>query len=142
MNKLSFALTSVLLSVFLLAGCTSNGVNTKSTGDNRAKNNGFFRPLETTAPGSMPTNFTDVPSGEWYTDNVQWGSNLGIINGYPDLTFHPNSPITRAEVIKIIKSLADNGYITVPASPTPTPISPTPTPTTSPTTTSTSPTPS
>jgi hypothetical protein len=128
MNKFNLALTSILLSVSLLAGCTANGINTKSTDDNHANNNGFLRPLGTTAPGSMP--FTDVPSGEWYTDKVQWGSNLGIINGYPDLTFHPNSPITRAEVIKIIKSLADKGYLTVPAVPTPTPTnSPTPTPT-------------
>jgi hypothetical protein len=127
MNKFSLALTSGLLSVSLLAGCTANGINTKSINDNRANNNGFFRPLGTTAPGSMPINFTDVPSGEWYTDKVQWGSNLGIIDGYPDFTFHPNSPITRAEVIKIIKSLADNGYLTipaVPAAPTPVPTSP------------------
>jgi hypothetical protein len=115
MNKFSFALTSILLSVSLLAGCTSNGINTKSINDNRG-----YRPFATTAPGSMPTNFTDVPSGEWYTDKVQWGANLGIIDGYPDLTFHPNSPISRAEVIKIIKSLADKGYLTVPATPTPT----------------------
>jgi hypothetical protein len=144
MNKFSLALTSVLLSVSFLAGCSANGINTKSTDGKHAKNNGFIRPLETTAPESMP--FTDVPSGEWYTDQVLWGSNLGIIDGYPDLTFHPNSPITRAEVIKIIKSLADNGYITVPAVPTSTP-TPTPTPTPTevptvvPTTTPTSPTP-
>jgi hypothetical protein len=140
MNKFSLALASGLLSVSLLAGCTANGVNTKSTNDNHAKNNGILRPLETTAPESMP--FPDVPTGEWYTDIVQWGSNLGIINGYPDGTFHPNATITRAEVIKIIKSLADQGYFTVPASPTPTPTSPTPTPTVVPTTTpTTSPTP-
>jgi hypothetical protein len=137
MNKFSLALTSVLLSVSLLAGCTANRINTKSTENNHANNNGFFRPLETTAPESMP--FTDVQSGEWYTDYVLWGSNLGIINGYPDLTFHPNSPIKRAEVIKIIKTLADKGYINVPAVPTPTPTSPTPT--VVPTTTPTSPTP-
>jgi hypothetical protein len=147
MNKFNLALTSVLLFVLLLAGCSANGIKTKSTdNNNHVKSKGFIRPLATTTPGSMP--FTDVPSGEWYTDEVQWGSNLGIIDGYPDLTFRPNSSITRAEVIKIIKSLADNGYITVPAvptpttmSPTPTPTSPTPTPTVVPTASPTSPTP-
>ncbi|SEC31603.1 S-layer homology domain-containing protein [Paenibacillus sp. GP183] len=120
MNKISLALTSVLLSSTLLAGCTANGIKTKSLNDNRG-----YRPFATTAPG-MPTQFTDVPY-DWYTDKVQWGANLGIIDGYPDLTFHPNSPITRAEVIKIIKSLSDKGYITVPATPTPT-TSPAPSP--------------
>jgi hypothetical protein len=134
MNKFSLALISVLLSVSLLAGCSANGINTKSINDNRG-----YRPFATTAPGSMPTNFSDVPSGDWYTDKVQWGSSLGIIDGYPDLTFRPNSPITRAEVIKIIKSLADKGYLTVPATPTPTTspvtspvVTPTDTPTASP----------
>jgi hypothetical protein len=140
MNKFSLALTSVLLSVSLLAGCNLNGINTKSTDDNRANNTGFYRPLGTTAPGTMPTNFTDVPSGEWYTDKIQWGSNLGIIDGYPDLNFHPNSPITRAEAIKIFKSLADKGYLTLPASPTPVPTSPVTSPVV-PTTTPVSPTP-
>jgi hypothetical protein len=140
MNKFNLALTSVLLSVSLLAGCSANGVKTKSTDNYRNNNNGFYRPLATSTPGSMPTNFTDVPSGEWYTDKIQWGANLGIIDGYPDLTFHPNSPITRAEAIKIFKSLADKGYLTVPASPTPVPTSPVTSPVV-PTTTPISPTP-
>jgi hypothetical protein len=131
MKKINLALTSVLLSVILLAGCTANGVKTKSINDNRG-----YRPFGTTAPG-MPTQFTDVPN-DWYTDKVQWGANLGIIDGYPDLTFRPNSPITRAEVIKIIKSLADDGYLHVPATPTPAPTSPTASPVV-PTTTPTSP---
>jgi hypothetical protein len=116
MNKIILVLSSVLLSASLLAGCSANGINTKSTGNNHANNNGSFRPLE--------TRFTDVSPIEWYSDAVQWGSNLGIINGYPDHTFRPNSTITRAEVIKIIKTLADNGYLNVPS---PTPTSPTPT---------------
>jgi hypothetical protein len=124
MKTCRFALTSILLSVCLLAGCSSNGINTKSTDDNRINKNGFYKPLATPAPGSMPTNFTDVPSGEWYTGHIQWGSNLGIIDGYPDHTFHPNSPITRAEAMKIFRSLSDKGYLNVPAAPSPVPTSP------------------
>jgi uncharacterized repeat protein (TIGR02543 family) len=42
--------------------------------------------------------FTDVPAGDWYAKAVLTIANLGIMNGYPDGTFGPGRPITRAEV--------------------------------------------
>ncbi|KIL38491.1 hypothetical protein SD70_25965 [Gordoniibacillus kamchatkensis] len=40
---------------------------------------------------------------------------MGIIDGYPDGTFKPENPLKRSELIKIIKALADGGYITAPS---------------------------
>ncbi|MUG71626.1 hypothetical protein GNP93_13195 [Paenibacillus validus] len=135
MNKVSLSLTAVVVSVSLLAGCSANGTNNvRSQSTNYRhhnmvnQNRGLVRPLDAaTTPGNTTTTpsdtaqhkFSDVPSGEWYAESVQWSSNLGIIDGYPDGTFQPDKSMTRAEVIKVIKSLADKGYIVIPSGTTP-----------------------
>ncbi len=45
--------------------------------------------------------FSDVDEGDWYTAYVKYLSNVGIVKGYEDGTFRPNSPITRAEFATI-----------------------------------------
>ncbi len=50
---------------------------------------------------SSESMFSDVNEGDWYTAYVKYLSNVGIVNGYEDGTFHPNSPITRAEFATI-----------------------------------------
>jgi uncharacterized repeat protein (TIGR02543 family) len=42
-------------------------------------------------------NFTDVDSSAWYAKVVGYMTKYGFINGYPDGSFKPNQPITRAE---------------------------------------------
>jgi N-acetylmuramoyl-L-alanine amidase len=52
-------------------------------------------------------------SGHWAKDNIQSLVDRGIIKGYPDGTFKPENPITRAEFCTIITSaLVDDGVIT------------------------------
>lgn len=41
--------------------------------------------------------FSDVSTKDWFNNAVSTLSNAGILNGYPDGTFKPNEPITRAE---------------------------------------------
>lgn len=41
--------------------------------------------------------FSDVNRGDWFNNAVSTLCNAGILNGYPDGTFKPNAPITRAE---------------------------------------------
>ena len=43
------------------------------------------------------TEFTDVPSGQWYTGAVQWGVEKGLVQGHGDGTFGTNDPITRQD---------------------------------------------
>ena len=49
----------------------------------------------TTAP------FTDI-AGHWAEDTITRWADVGIVNGYPDGTFKPDEPITRAELAKIV----------------------------------------
>jgi len=46
--------------------------------------------------------FSDVDSGSWYRKYVAWAYNHGLVKGYPDGTFQPNSPITREEFAAIV----------------------------------------
>lgn len=46
--------------------------------------------------------YSDVPDTAWYAAAVSTLSKMGIISGYPDGTFRPNAPITRAEFAAMI----------------------------------------
>ncbi len=50
--------------------------------------------------------YSDVHAGDWYNNAISTLSNAGIVSGYPDGTFRPNAPITRAEMAKIIALFA------------------------------------
>lgn len=39
----------------------------------------------------------DDVSGHWFTPSVEWAREKGLIKNYPDGSFKPNQPITRAE---------------------------------------------
>lgn len=45
--------------------------------------------------------FSDVNKSDWFNNAVSTLANAGILNGYPDGTFKPNAPITRAEMATI-----------------------------------------
>lgn len=46
--------------------------------------------------------YSDVPDTAWYAAAVSTLSKMGGISGYPDGTFRPNAPITRAEFAAMI----------------------------------------
>ena len=45
--------------------------------------------------------FTDV-DGHWSKENIQYITDKGLIDGYPDGSFRPNGQITRAEFVMIL----------------------------------------
>lgn len=45
--------------------------------------------------------FSDVAQGDWYADGVNALYESGLIAGYEDGTFRPDSPVTREELIAI-----------------------------------------
>lgn len=53
--------------------------------------------------------FTDVPANQWYTKAVTTLAGKGVISGYPDGTFKPHAPITRAEFVTMAMNFADAG---------------------------------
>lgn len=49
--------------------------------------------------------FADVPSYEWYSDNVAWASSREIMNGTGDFAFAPNDPTSRSMVAQLLFNL-------------------------------------
>ena len=45
----------------------------------------------------------DDVSGHWFTPSVEWAREKGLIKNYPDGSFKPNNPLTRAEACAILE---------------------------------------
>lgn len=56
---------------------------------------------------SAAKTFSDVSADAWYADAVNTMATLGMMGGYPDGTFHPDAPITRAEFATVALAFAD-----------------------------------
>jgi hypothetical protein len=55
--------------------------------------------------------FSDVTSGQWYTDAVIWASASGVVNGYTSSTFGPNDVLTREQLVTMLYRYASfKGY--------------------------------
>ena len=50
--------------------------------------------------------FNDVDDNEWYATAVNWAANVGVVNGYEDGTFKPNTAITREQLAAILMNYA------------------------------------
>lgn len=58
---------------------------------------------EIESPGEMYVqSFSDVGSGAWYEDAVYWAASHGIVTGYPDSTFRPDTPLNREQLATIL----------------------------------------
>lgn len=49
-----------------------------------------------------PDTVDDV-SGHWAKASIEWAKEKGLIKGYPDGSFKPNNPLTRAEMCAILE---------------------------------------
>ena len=57
---------------------------------------------------TMPASaaFSDVPSSHWAYKDITVFADFGVLNGYPDGSFHPGSSITYAEVATVYFKMA------------------------------------
>ena len=55
---------------------------------------------------SSNASFSDVTSGVYYEDAVNWAAAEGIVNGYSDSAFGPNDAITREQMAAILMNYA------------------------------------
>lgn len=56
--------------------------------------------------------FSDV-EGHWAYDYIGSAATKGWVNGYPDGTFHPDAPITRAEAMTLVNNVLGRSTLTV-----------------------------
>ena len=73
----------------------------------------FFRMLTDEARTrywNTENSYTDVALEAWYNNAVSTAAVAGIVSGYPDGTFAPNAPITRAEFAAIAARFDSGPY--------------------------------
>ncbi len=51
--------------------------------------------------------FSDVRTGDWFQPAVDALAGQGVISGYPDGTFHPYNPVTRAQLAVMVAALLE-----------------------------------
>ena len=59
--------------------------------------------------GGGSASFPDVDSGHWASGSIAAAASQGWLEGYPDGTFRPDQPITRAEAITVINRILNRG---------------------------------
>ena len=56
------------------------------------------------SPAASGGTFTDVADGDWYAQAVNWAASVGVVNGFDDGTFQPNTAITREQLAAILRN--------------------------------------
>lgn len=64
-------------------------------------------PLFSTLPASAQTNFSDVSLGYWARPFIEKLAKKNVIKGFPDGTFKPDQPVTRAQFAAIVRQAFD-----------------------------------
>jgi len=53
-------------------------------------------------PTGGTANFSDVASGQWFSEAIVWAASQGIVNGYENGHFGPNDAITREQLAVVL----------------------------------------
>ncbi len=61
---------------------------------------------DTTIVAPMGASFRDVPAKHWAWRHIEYIRDAGIVAGFPDGTYHPAEPVTRAEMAAFIARCA------------------------------------
>ena len=69
-------------------------------------NMSFIDELLALIPNTANVTFSDI-QGHWAEETITKWKDKGIISGYPDGTFKPDNPVTRAELAKILTTAFD-----------------------------------
>lgn len=63
--------------------------------------------LQVQAPDAATTQpYPDVTTSRWSAAKIQWAKENEIVKGYPDGSFKPENPVTRAELMAVLESAA------------------------------------
>lgn len=58
--------------------------------------------LQADAPEADLANFSDVKATDWFADSVSWGYAQGLVSGFDNGTFQPNTALTREQLAVIL----------------------------------------
>ena len=101
----------------IIIGNADNGLywsieGNTSTGDGSQDNGGCVA-LKLRSPDSMVAcampKYSSDYAGHWAKPAIEWAVRTGIMVGYPDGTFLPDMPVTRAELATALERMAKYG---------------------------------
>ncbi|MDX2099297.1 MAG: S-layer homology domain-containing protein [Leptolyngbyaceae cyanobacterium bins.59] len=72
---------------------------------------GVVAPIVQPAPASAQTTFYDVPSNYWAQGFIQELASRDVIKGFPDGSFRPNEPVTRAQFASMVRNAFNRAQI-------------------------------
>ncbi|WP_040950623.1 S-layer homology domain-containing protein [Gorillibacterium massiliense] len=102
---------TALLQAGVIKGSPNTGGSVKLNPEGTMTRAEFFAMLvnaaELNSKAPAPS-FSDVQAGAWYAEPIRIATSLGFAKGYPEGTFRPNSPITRAEMTAVMVSTFKN----------------------------------
>lgn len=58
------------------------------------------------SPQASGGDFIDVADSDWYAQAVNWAASVGVVNGFDDGSFQPNTAITREQMAAILRNYA------------------------------------
>ena len=90
-------------------------------GEEGSQNNGGCVALKTRYPSQIvavcrpqyqpePVAVDDI-TGHWAEDSIRWCVEHGLMKGYPDGSFQPDKPVTRAELAAVLRRLEDGNTL-------------------------------
>src|SRR6266704_3004813 len=92
----------VILATGILALLAVGGVTLAAAQGTGKGSAGAGITMIATGPDVCTMNFSDVPPGSTFYDYIHCIYCQGIISGYPDGTFRPNTDVTRGQLSKIV----------------------------------------
>ncbi len=61
-------------------------------------------------PSTVSTRpYSDVETTRWSASKILWARTNNIVSGYPDGTFRPDKPVTRAEMMAVLRRASEYG---------------------------------
>ncbi|MCD8001778.1 MAG: S-layer homology domain-containing protein, partial [Oscillospiraceae bacterium] len=87
-------------------GSSSGGSSSGSSSSGSDSSSGSSSGSSTDTGTDYVSGFTDVTTGEYYSDAVAWAVENGVTTGTSDTTFSPNGSCTRAQVVTFLYRLA------------------------------------
>ena len=67
----------------------------------------LYRLLESAEKGPYDSEFSDVPSGQWYSEGIAALASYGILAGNGNGKFNPSKNMTRAEFVSVLVRITD-----------------------------------
>ena len=73
----------------------------------KAEETGETSPPPAGGPPPLSGEAKDDITGHWAEEDIRWCVEHGFMKGYPDGSFRPDQPVTRAELATVIRRLAE-----------------------------------